>query len=90
MNRRTFLKSALGFTAAYSSLAFTKSILTSSAAKSFNKPNIIIIMLDDMGYSDVGCFGGEIETPNLDQLAQEGLRFTRFFNTARRSLPARR
>ena len=46
-------------------------------------PNIILIMSDDMGYSDIGCFGGEINTPNLDYLAQHGLRFTQFYNTAR-------
>jgi arylsulfatase A-like enzyme len=48
-----------------------------------DRPNIIVIMSDDMGYSDIGCFGGEIETPNLDALADNGLRFTQFYNTAR-------
>ena len=47
------------------------------------RPNIIIILTDDMGFSDLGCFGGEIETPNLDRLAANGLRFTEFYNTAR-------
>jgi arylsulfatase A-like enzyme len=47
------------------------------------KPNIIIIMADDMGFSDIGCYGGEIQTPNLDKLAANGLRFTQFYNTAR-------
>jgi arylsulfatase A-like enzyme len=47
------------------------------------RPNIIIIMADDMGYSDIGCYGGEIKTPNLDALAANGLRFTQFYNTAR-------
>ena len=46
-------------------------------------PNIILIMSDDMGYSDIGCYGGEISTPNLDRLAANGLRFTQFYNTAR-------
>ena len=46
-------------------------------------PNIILIMGDDMGYSDLACYGGEINTPNLDQLAMNGLRFTQFYNTAR-------
>ena len=46
-------------------------------------PNIILIMCDDVGYSDIGCYGGEIQTPNLDALAQGGLRFTQFYNTAR-------
>lgn len=46
-------------------------------------PNVILIMADDMGWSDLGCFGGEIETPNLDALANGGLRFTQFYNTGR-------
>jgi arylsulfatase A-like enzyme len=48
-----------------------------------DKPNIMIIMTDDMGYSDIGCYGGEIETPNIDGLAQNGLRFTQFYTNAR-------
>ena len=48
-----------------------------------SRPNIILIMGDDMGYSDLGCYGGEIQTPNLDKLAANGLRFTNFYNTAR-------
>ena len=47
------------------------------------KPNILIILSDDMGYSDLGCYGGEIKTPNLDSLAKNGIRFTQFYNTAR-------
>ena len=46
-------------------------------------PNVILILSDDMGWSDLGCYGGEIETPNLDALAGGGLRFTQFYNTAR-------
>src|SRR5919201_1470001 len=48
-----------------------------------NRPNIVVILADDMGYSDLGCYGGEIATPNLDALAANGLRFTQFYNTAR-------
>ncbi|MGM0377409.1 MAG: arylsulfatase [Bacteroidota bacterium] len=47
------------------------------------RPNIMIIMTDDMGYSDLGCYGGEIETPNIDGLAQQGIRFTQMYNAAR-------
>jgi arylsulfatase len=47
------------------------------------KPNILIIVADDMGFSDVGCYGGEIQTPHLDKLAANGLRFTHFYNTSR-------
>ena len=46
-------------------------------------PNVLIILADDLGYSDLGCYGGEIETPNLDALAKDGLRFSQFYNTAR-------
>ena len=45
-----------------------------------DRPNIVLIMTDDMGYSDVGCYGGEVETPNIDRLAAEGLRFSQFYN----------
>src|ERR1700733_14312194 len=48
-----------------------------------SKPNIIIILVDDMGFADLGCYGSEIPTPNLDKLAAGGLRFTQFYNTAR-------
>ena len=47
------------------------------------QPNVILIMSDDMGFSDLGCYGGEIDTPNLDALAASGVRFTQFYNTAR-------
>lgn len=47
------------------------------------RPNILVILADDMGYSDIGCYGGEIRTPTLDALAARGLRFTQFTNTAR-------
>jgi arylsulfatase len=47
------------------------------------RPNIVIIMADDMGFSDIGCYGSEISTPNLDALGAGGLRFTQFYNTAR-------
>jgi arylsulfatase len=48
-----------------------------------SKPNIVFIMVDDMGWSDVGCYGGEIKTPNIDSLAENGVRFRRFFNNAK-------
>jgi arylsulfatase A-like enzyme len=57
--------------------------LTVSAAEPGSRPNVIFILADDLGYSDLGCYGGEIETPNLDSLAKNGLRFTQFYNTAR-------
>jgi len=48
-----------------------------------SRPNVVLIMVDDMGYSDIGCYGGEVHTPNIDRLAKEGLRFTQFYNTAK-------
>ena len=56
---------------------------TSAGAAAPRAPNIIVIMADDMGYSDLGCYGSEIATPNLDALALGGVRFTQFYNTAR-------
>jgi arylsulfatase A-like enzyme len=77
MNRRAFLRQmGLGATA----LGLGASV---GAAESSKRPNIIVIMCDDMGYSDIGCYGGEVETPNLDQLAEKGVRFRQFYNTAR-------
>ena len=54
-----------------------------AAGPSARNPNILIIVADDMGFSDLGCYGGEIQTPALDRLAANGLRFTQFYNTAR-------
>jgi arylsulfatase len=68
LSRRRFV-SALGGAAA-----------ARAAAK---RPNIILIMADDMGYSDAGCYGGEIRTPNIDSLARGGIRFTQFYNAAK-------
>ncbi len=64
-------------------LLFTFSCRSSKEKEEVPPPNIILIMGDDMGYSDLGCYGGEIQTPNLNQLASNGLRFTQFYNTAR-------
>ncbi len=47
------------------------------------RPNVVVILVDDMGYSDVGCYGGEIDTPHIDALAAGGLRFTQFYNAGR-------
>jgi arylsulfatase len=58
------------------------------AQNTHKKPNVIVILADDMGYSDIGCFGSEISTPNLDKLAKNGIRFTQFYN-ASRSCPTR-
>lgn len=78
MNRRTFLKHS-GLFAAAMSLGCRVGV----RAQSPSRPNIVVILADDMGYSDLGCYGGEIQTPNLDRLAAGGVRFTQFYNAAR-------
>lgn len=76
-SRRDFLRSAAAATAGLAAGS-------PRAARAQNKtPNIVLIMADDMGYSDIGCYGGEIETPNLDRLAAGGMRFTQFYNNAK-------
>ena len=51
--------------------------------KPAERPNVIVLLIDDMGFSDLGCYGGEVPTPNIDKLASEGVRFQQFYNTAR-------
>lgn len=74
MNRRQFLALTSGVAAGVSRP------LTARGPK---RPNIILIMADDMGFSDIGCYGSEIATPNIDRMARGGVRFTQFYNTAR-------
>ncbi len=69
MNRRQFLASGAA--------------ALPSAAKPDTRPNIVVIMADDLGFSDIGAYGSEIATPNLDALAKGGVKFTQFYNTAR-------
>jgi len=56
---------------------------THTAETTSARPNILVIMADDLGFADLGCYGAEIQTPNLDKLARNGLRFTQFYNTAK-------
>ena len=58
-------------------------VLVSSVSAKEKKPNIILISVDDMGWSDLGCYGSEIQTPNIDLLAKNGLRFSNFYNTSK-------
>ncbi|HCN28789.1 MAG TPA: arylsulfatase, partial [Verrucomicrobiales bacterium] len=58
-------------------------LLAALALPVFGRTNFVVILADDMGWSDAGCYGGEIATPNLDALGRDGLRFTQFYNTAR-------
>jgi len=62
---------------------FTFKIILLVCLATFKKPNFLFILVDDMGYSDLGCYGSEIETPNLDKLAANGLRYSQFYNTGR-------
>jgi len=62
---------------------FASDAVAQQATTETRKPNIILIMADDLGFADIGCYGSEIETPTLDALAADGLRFTQFYNTAK-------
>jgi arylsulfatase A-like enzyme len=64
-------------------LGLLSSFVIAHSSLAAERPNVVFILADDLGYSDLGCYGGEIETPNLDSLAKNGLRFTQFYNTAR-------
>lgn len=76
LSRRQFVSSTLGAAAACT-------IPNAIQANPSKPPNILLILVDDMGFSDLGCYGGEIHTPNLDRLAQNGIRYTQFYNAAR-------
>jgi arylsulfatase A-like enzyme len=65
------------------SVLFLLVVVAGAACVRADRPNILLIVADDMGFSDAGCYGGEINTPNLDRLAKGGLRFTQFYNTGR-------
>jgi len=63
--------------------AFVVSGCMQSGTKDNSRPNIVLILADDMGYSDAACYGGEVETSNLNRLAKNGLRYRQFYNNAR-------
>src|SRR5436190_16046809 len=71
------------FLAIMSAIASLASICAAQEPNATSRPNIVLILADDLGYSDLGCFGGEIHTPNIDALAAKGLRFTQFYNCGR-------
>lgn len=58
-------------------------LLTTSAFAQSKRPNIIVLLVDDVGYSDIGCYGGEIKTPNLDRMVANGVRMTQVYNSSR-------
>ncbi len=83
MTRRHFLSSTgLGVAGLLGSTGLVPDF-AQAAAGSRKRPNIVLIMADDMGFSDIGCYGSEISTPNLDSLAAKGVRFTQFYSYAR-------
>src|SRR5215216_3231847 len=63
--------------------AWLVSLIFACGAPGAGAPNVVVFLADDLGYSDLGCYGSEIATPNLDALAKGGVRFTQFYNTAR-------
>jgi len=71
-----------GLGVALAAASWLASPLPSAHAAQKERPNIVLIMADDLGFSDLGCYGGEIHTPNLDRLAEGGIRFTQFYNCA--------
>ena len=83
MNRRQFVKTVGLGIAAFTVPGCKAAMGQLAGGTPTNRPNIVLIMADDMGYSDIGCYGGEVRTPNLKRLADNGLRFTQFYNTAR-------
>jgi len=64
-------------------LPLVLTVVATTVAAETRRPNVVVFLADDLGYSDLGCYGGEIQTPVLDGLAKNGLRFTQFYNTAR-------
>ena len=64
-------------------LAPPVAVCADCAPKPASRPNVLLILADDLGYSDLGCYGGEIHTPNLDALATNGMRFTQCYNSSR-------
>ncbi len=64
-------------------ILFSFSLFNSVTLLAENRPNIVLVMVDDMGYSDIGCYGSEIPTPNIDRLAEGGIRFSQFYNASR-------
>jgi arylsulfatase len=85
-NRRKFLETIAAGSLGASLPSWQKSPgekKPSSQSQGDDRPNILVILADDMGFSDPGCYGGGIDTPNIDTLAEGGLRFTRFYNAAR-------
>ena len=79
-----FNSSLLRFGRGFSSLIILLGVLFPACQSQMDqRPNVVIILADDLGWSDIGCYGGEISTPNLDRLAEHGMRFTNFYSTSK-------
>ena len=78
--RRDFLRSSSRFAGGAVALSAMSPLasVANAAKRSAKRPNVLLVVVDDMGYSDVGCFGGEIRTPTIDTLARSGVRMTSF------------
>lgn len=82
------MNAKLGWSASPGLLRWVVSVLiivngATALSATTTRPNVLIILADDLGYSDLSCYGGEISTPNIDRLAQGGVRFSAFYNSAR-------
>src|SRR5436309_3570336 len=77
----TRMNSLLRLGVSFCAVMIACSVVAADAPR--RKPNVVLILVDDMGWSDIGCYGGEVPTPNIDGLAAGGVRFTQFYNTAR-------
>ena len=78
MQRRDFIKLSSLSAAAVGAKGYPLAVMATG-----RKPNIVLFLADDMGYSDLGCQGSEIDTPNLDRLAHNGIQFSSFYNSPR-------
>jgi len=83
MTRREFLKMTGSAMACLSAGTYMRNAMASGTNSNSSKPNVLLIVADDLGYSDLGCYGSEIDTPNLNKLASEGVKMTSFYSTGR-------
>ena len=85
MNKMTALKKL--FTNQWPAMVSAVLLMViSSESRAAEKPNVIVIMADDLGFSDLGCYGSEINTPNLDSLATNGIRFSQMYNSCKSNI----
>ena len=78
-SRRAILVTAVGIVV----VVALDAVRATNVARADARPNVVVVLVDDMGWSDIGAYGGEIPTPNLDALANRGVRFTQFYATPR-------